>query len=115
MAAWPGTLPTIFQVQGFKEDGADNLIRSSMDVGPAKVRRRTTTNVRNHAGSMWLTDTQYSALRTFFETTVSYGSQSFTMDDVHGTNRDFRFVKPPEYSSIGPGYWEVKLSLEELP
>lgn len=115
MAAWPGTLPDFFQIRGFTETGADNIIRSSVDVGPEKVRRRTVTNVRRHVGNMWLTDSQYTELKTFFEVTHEYGALSFTMDDAHGTNQTFRFVSPPKYTTVGPNNWQVRLDLEELP
>jgi len=113
--AWPNTLPNFFQVKGFIETGAVNAIRSTMDVGPDKLRRRTTTGIRNHVGNMWLTTTQYTTLRTFFEDTISFGVISFTMNDAHGTNRTFRFIRPPRYTTIGPDNWQVKLELEELP
>ena len=114
MAAWPGTLPNLFQVQGFVETGAENTIRSNMDVGPAKLRRRTTTGIRTHSGAMWLTDAQYTAMRTYYEVTQKFGSLSFTLDDAHGTNRTFRFLTPPKYTTVGPNNWQVKLDLEEL-
>jgi hypothetical protein len=115
MAAWPGTLPEFFQVGGFVEIGADNVIRSPMDVGPDKLRLRTTASTRRHTGNMWLTTAQYTALRTFFETTQSYGALSFTMDDAHGVNKTFRFLNPPRYNTVGPNNWQVKLDLEEMP
>ena len=115
MAAWPGTLPDFFQVGGYKELGANNILRSDMDVGPAKVRRRTTSNVRPVVGNMWLTTAQYTALKTFFETTQAYGALSFTMDDAHGVSKTWRFVRPPAYRTLGPENWQVQLNLEEMP
>jgi len=115
MAAWPGTLPDFFQVGGYTEKGADNLIRTNMDVGPAKVRRRTVTNIRSIVGNMWLTSAQYTAMKTFFEVTQAYGSLTFTMDDAHAVNQTWRFVKPPVYTTVGPNNWQVKLDLEEMP
>lgn len=115
MAVWPVTLPEYWQVSGFKETGADNTIRTRMDVGPAKVRRRTATNIRTVSGRMWLTNAQYTIMRTFYETDTLYGSDTFTMDDVHGTNRTWRFTKPPEYTTVGPNNWQVTLNLEEMP
>jgi len=114
MAVWPGTLPDFFQVGGFVETGAVNTIRSTMDVGPDKLRRRTTTGIRRHQGDMWLTEAQYALMRTFYEDTHAFGSLSFTMDDAHGTNRTFRFITPPKYTTVGPNNWKVRLDLEEL-
>jgi len=115
MAAWSGTLPEFFQQSGFVEIGADNLIRTKMDVGPAKVRRRTITNVRTVSGNMWLTTAQYNELVTFYEVTHNFGADTFTMDDAHGVNQTWRFVTPPRYTTVGPDNWQVKLSLEQMP
>lgn len=115
MAAWPGTLPDFFQVGGYSEKGPDNIIRTTMDVGPDKLRRRTVTNIRSIVGNMWLTNSQYDDMVTFFETTQLYGAISFTMDDAHGVNKTWRFVDSPVYTTIGPDNWQVRLSLEELP
>ncbi len=45
MATWPATLPAP-ALSSLRETPPDNLIRTQMDKGPAKVRRRTTANVR---------------------------------------------------------------------
>lgn len=115
MAVWPATLPQNFQVQGYSESGADNILRTTMDVGPDKLRRRTTSNVRRVTGSMWLTPAQYTELRTFFEVTHQFGALTFTKDDEHGINRTWRFISPPVYSTVGPENWQVRLQLEEMP
>lgn len=115
MAAWTGTLPQNFQVQGYSEVGADNTIRTKMEVGPNKIRKRTTSNVRIVSGTMWLTPAQYTELRDFYENIHEYGSLSFTKDDEHGINRTWRFVNPPVYSTVGPENWQVKLQIEEMP
>jgi hypothetical protein len=115
MAAWSGTLPQNFQVPGYSETGAENTLRTRMDVGPSKVRKRTTSNVRTVTGLMWLTPAQYTELRTFYEVTHEYGALTFTKDDEHGINRTWRFVKPPVYTTLGPENWQVRLELEEMP
>jgi hypothetical protein len=115
MADWPATLPQNFQVQGYQETGADNLLRTSMEVGPDKLRQRTTSNVRTVVGTMWLTPDQYTEFRTFYEVTHKFGSLTFTKDDQHGVNRTWRFAAPPVYSTVGPENWQVRLSLEEMP
>jgi len=115
MAAWPGTLPDFFQVGGYTETGAENTIRTQMDVGPDKIRRRTVTDTRTVVGSMWLTPSQYTELKTFYEITHAYGSLPFTMDDAHGVNQTWRFLSPPVYTTLGPENWQVRLNIEEMP
>ncbi len=115
MAAWPGTLPQNFQVSGYSERGANNIIRTKMDIGPDKVRQRTVSNVRTVQGDMWLTVAQYTIMRTFFEDDHDYGALTFTKDDEHNINRTWRFISPPIYTTIGPENWQVRLELEEMP
>ncbi len=112
---YPGTLPTNFQTQGYKETGADNQIRSQMDVGPQKVRRRTTANVRKITGQFFLTPAQYTTFKTFYETDTSYGVTPFDFTDPHGNTNEYRFVKPPVYSPNGNVEWLVRVEWEQLP
>lgn len=112
---WPTSIPDNFQVGGYSETGSDNLIRTAMSVGPDKVRRRTTANVRQIVGSFWLTSAQYTTLRNFFENEVAYGAVPFIKLDAHGINRLFRFSKPPVYTPNGPNNWQVRVELEEMP
>lgn len=112
---WPVSIPENFQVGGYSETEADNTIRTTMSVGPDKIRRRTTANVRMVSGVFWLTTTQYNTLRNFFENTVSYGTVPFIKSDAHGVNRLFRFSRPPVYTPNGPNNWLVKVELEEMP
>jgi len=114
MAAWPGTLPQNFQVSGYSESDAINTIRTSMDVGPDKVRKRTTSNIRQVTGDMWLTPAQYTIMRDFY-IAHEYGSLTFTKVDEHSVSRTWRFVDPPMYSTVGPENWQVRLKLEEMP
>lgn len=115
MAAWPGTLPQNFQIQGYTETGAQNTVRTKMEVGPDKVRKRTTSEVRVVQGNMWLTAAQYTIMRTFYETDHNFGADTFTKDDEHAINRTWRFVDPPVYTTIGANTWQVRLKIEEMP
>jgi hypothetical protein len=45
MASWAGTLPEYLPINA-AESSDDNLIRTEMDMGPRKVRRRFTALVR---------------------------------------------------------------------
>jgi hypothetical protein len=122
-ATWPATLPDSFEVDSYNEAEADSLIRSQVDAGPAKVRRRFSGNVRPVQGRMTLTSEQLNTLRTFFRTTLAMGALPFDWhehlpDGVdNGTAATFRFVEKPKYApkDTGGPYYTVDLSLEILP
>lgn len=115
MPTWPGTLPTLFQLTGFKETEVDNLIRTQTDKGPPKVRRRGSDAPRKISGNMILNGTQYSTFRSYYRTDLRDGSLTIeNLDDAHGVSRTFRISKSPEYEPMGNDFWRVSLELEEL-
>jgi hypothetical protein len=116
MASWPGTLPTEPIETGYSETAPNNLIRTNMDVGPAKVRKRTLANVRQLTVQFVLTSTQVGYLDTFYVTTTNSGADSFTWTHPRTTSPiTLRFVNPPTYTPIEGGLYSVSLSLEILP
>jgi len=116
MSSWPSTLPALPLRSGFSESPPDTTIRTSMDAGPAKIRRRFTANVRPISVSYLLSSAQIGYLDTFYVTTTVGGSASFTMTDPRtNSSKSFRFVAPPEYSLSSGNYWNVNLKLEQMP
>ena len=111
---WPSTLRGFFLKDGFQEVPPKNVIRTQMDVGPAKVRRRTTSNVRTYNCKIFLTMTLVATFDTFFVTTTRSGSLTILLKHprtkVDGT---FRFVGEPQYSRASQG-WTVSFQLEQL-
>jgi hypothetical protein len=116
MANWPATLPQSFLVQGFSEMMPNNVIRSKMDVGPPKVRRRSTAAPTELMGRQAMTLTQTETLDTFYKDTTAYGSQEFTWDDPRtGDSVSMRFKAPPKLTALGNDYWMVEFQMEILP
>lgn len=116
MASWPSTLPQRPLADGYVERPRSVTIRTDMDVGPPKVRRRYTAEIRDYALRLLLTTVQVATLETFYITTLSHGSLTF--DWVHPRTQvaaTFRMVNRPGYEQAGPGYWYTDLALEELP
>lgn len=113
MSAWPGTLPTFKYLRDFKETPPDNLIRTQMDSGADKIRRRTTANPREVKGSLRLTKTEVAALDTFYMTTLVSGSLSFTHNHPRtDASETWRFTKRPEYNHRTGDFYLVPLELE---
>lgn len=114
---WPATLPQGFLVDGYREVMPKTTIRTPMDAGPAKVRRRFTAGVRMLSGRTAMTREQTETLDTFFNTTLAGGALSF--DWTHPRTQapmTCRFASEPEFSPQSGGMrWIVTLNLEILP
>lgn len=115
---WPPGLPQTPQ-KGYTEDSGVLILKTAMDAGPAKMRRRgkkpTTLSM-----SFLMTTAQVATLETF------------TKDTIRGTSR-FGFTHPrtntivearmvPQDSGtlyniayVAPGYYTISLQLEILP
>lgn len=122
MATWPSTLPQALNADGYTETQQSGVVRSSMDAGPDFVRRRFSAVSTMLSGNMLLTDTQWSTLMTFFNSTLAGGSIEF---DWHprgahlnspSTVYSMRFTAPPaRRPASAHDLWQVELQLEILP
>lgn len=113
--AWPavgtGVLPG-----SYTEAPPENSIRSSMDVGPAKVRQRGTSAPRKISWRQLHTTAQIATMDTFYVTTTSHGSLDFTRAHPRtGSTVNMRFLSPPVYVIEGGLYWIATYSCEVLP
>ena len=118
MATWPGSLPTDFLEQGFSETAPDNVIKSDMDVGPPKTRRRTSAAVRPIKGVIKMTTAQVATHDTFFTDTTFDGAEAFDWTDPRtGASVSFLYTPgaPPSYQPDGGDYWLVTINLLTMP
>lgn len=115
---WPATLPQSPQ-KDFTENVGINIIRSSMDSGPAKQRlrsRRPTTMTL----SFIMTTAQTQTLESFINTDL-LGVKRFNFTHPRlGTTVECRLVPQGEgqFFSLqyrAPGYWQTNLQFEILP
>ena len=116
-AVWPPFLPDRPLAQGYSERGPETALRTEMDAGPSKMRRRFTAGVRRIDVQVRLTAAQVETLDSFYHSSLSGGS--FPFDCAHprtGSEVTFRFVEPPSYTPIARGQlWTATLILEVLP
>jgi hypothetical protein len=100
---WPAGLPQYVMQQGFSEKLPDMLLETQMEAGPAKARRRYTSDYRLFSVSVAMTAAQRATFETFFITTVMGGSLPFDWKDpVTQANATFRFKKPvPQFGIRG--------------
>ena len=113
---WPATLPQTLLLQGYGESPGENQLRSPMEVGPAKVRRRATSAPRKVTGSLYLSASQLDDFKTFYNTTLLSGTLRFTWDDPTdtGTTVEMRFSEVPTWSAQET-LFELSMTIEILP
>lgn len=118
--AWPtaGNFPQTPQ-KGFTESIGVNVIRSNMDAGPAKQRRRG-TRPNTMDLSFIMTTAQTSTLETFIKDTL-LGVKRFSFPHPRtSTTVEARIVPQSEgeffrLQYLAPGYWQTSLKFEILP
>lgn len=116
MAAFPPTLPQLILSDGYAEEYESALIRTSVDVGPPKVRARYTTEIFRFSGTLILTTDQVSTMETFYQTTLNGGVDYFTWTHPRTkTTVDMRLINRPSIELLGNGYWRCGLSCEVTP
>lgn len=120
MAAWPSTLPDWQMPLSLKAD--PGFIRTKMDAGPVKQRRRYSAVAVPFQTQLQIDGTQFADLETFFHTTLSEGSLTFDRTDpTTDVTESFRFTDTPNYQLIAGGstpaerVYQVTLNLEKMP
>jgi hypothetical protein len=116
MPQWPATLPPLTEISGFNERPPKNTLRTQMDAGPAKVRRRFTAGERKLGGRMLMDADQIEILDSFHVNDLASGSLKF--DGIHprtGAAAVLRFAAEPDWTHLSGPYYTVTLQLEILP
>ena len=115
MSTWPSTLPGIrLPVEAEHQDG---ILRTAMDAGPQKARRRFNATSAFYTVPMRMTGTQLGTLNSFYDNNLM-----FTFENPEtGDNETFRWASPLSYRAVvgnetpGNRIWDVTLNLERLP
>ncbi len=84
-AAWPITLPQCPVLNGFSEQRQRNIVAFNPDVGPPKIRRRSSASAVLTSATFRLTTDELSDFDTFFIDTLKDGSLPFEWQ--HPINR----------------------------
>ena len=96
MADWPSDLPQYFEADSYSYEPGGGIIRTDMETGPPKVRRRFTAVYPIHRGAMIMTRDQFTTyFQSFVDTTVSGGSTTFDFPyplDDGDTDIEARFL-----------------------
>lgn len=116
---WPVGLPQDVLTDGYGESMADLVLRSQMDAGPAKQRRRFTAGVKTHSIAVAVTRAQVATFETFYYTTL--GGGALPWDWTHPrlqTTVTFRFIGgqvPQIKPEPGAARWLISAQIEQMP
>jgi len=115
MASWPSGLYGTILAESFQEVSPNNIIRTQMDVGPPKIRRRSTAGIRRFNFIMFLTSSQVETFDDFYNSTLHSGADSFTFRSPRTqTEGTYIFNGQPTYTPYNRGY-QVSCTVELLP
>ena len=116
MVAWPGSLPQSPLLEGFSEQGEEQSLRTTMDVGPDKLRKRASAVPTVVKFNMIMDETQRGTLENFYDSTLNGGSLDFTFTDpLSNTQRQFRFIRRHTIRPIAVDTYLVSFEWERLP
>jgi hypothetical protein len=111
---WPEGLPATLRVSGLSVQPSSNVIRTAMDAGPKKARRRYTANSVKYSGSMILNMAQMETFKRFYRDALADGALRFNFTDPAGLETaEFRFTADYSYTA-SDGFFEVALPMEKM-
>lgn len=111
---WPKELPQIMRLEGLSGKLRTAVVRTDMDAGPQKTRRRYTVSQKDFSGSVVVTEAQRQILETWYEEILGNGALRFVMTDPQTLKpAEFRFLE--DYSEdSADGLWTITMKLEKL-
>lgn len=112
---WPATLPTKPLQEGYSEQMPDMRLKSSMDKGPGKLRRKSAALPWPMDVRMLLSGEQVEYLTTFVDDTLQGGTLRFSFTHPRtGAEVEVRFNEMPKITPSGMK-WLADFKLEVLP
>jgi hypothetical protein len=114
--AWPESLPVHPLTQGFEETLPNTMLRTQMDAGPAKQRRRVSAMPRPTTVSFTMSTAQVATFDAFYIDDLEGGALRYSYAGPRtGTTYEFRFTEPPKYSHLGGDHYTVACKIEQMP
>ena len=115
---WPvaDSFPQTPLMEGNTESPPDTAMRTQMDVGPPKLRQRSTAGCAPNSYNFHMTDANIAALWTFYLTTCDGGAEEFEW--VHprtSATEEWRFLARPSWVQLKNDLYHVTVQLEQLP
>lgn len=84
---WPAALPSV-NLTGWKYQRKSSILKSDMEIGPPKRRKRSTSHWAVLTGTLDLTQAQFEAFAAFVETDLKGGIEYINWPDfISGTTK----------------------------
>lgn len=110
---WPLSVAPL--QDGYREQAANNTIRFQPDIGPAQVRRRSTSAPDSISFQLQLSSTDAETLVDFYSSATIGGTERFNITHPRlGTTVEARFLSPPSVAAKDSDA-VVYVELEVLP
>jgi hypothetical protein len=101
-------------MDGLSAQPKSNVIRTAMDAGPQKARRRYTANTKVFTGKLLLDPGQRAVLEQFYHTALADGVLRFNFKNPQTLAvQEFRFTEDYTEASVD-GRFEISVSLERM-
>lgn len=111
---WPTTLPQLIRLEGLTAKKKTNIVRTQMDAGPQKARRRYTVQSKEFTGSIVVNESQREILEAFYDNILGSGVLRFVMKDPQTLQpAEFRFLEEYDEES-NDGLWIITMKLEKM-
>jgi len=111
---YPEILPAELLADGFSKQPQSNVIRTAMDAGPKKARRRYTARTVKYSGKQIFDLSELMVFEQFYQNVLFDGVLRFNFrDPITGETAEFRFIENYIVNPID-GLYEVHMSLERL-
>jgi hypothetical protein len=114
MAGYPDTLP-LPTVDGYGIQPQAAFIRTDMDQGPARQRRRFTTAPTHYPVRWVFTEPQLGTFESWYEGAADAGAGWFTVQLRNGQGLqtvEARFIEPWQASMLSGRHYQVTATLE---
>lgn len=116
MPTWPEFMPTPNQ-QNYSETPQNQILRSEMETGPAKTRRRFTAASRTIPVQYEIPKGRVPDFEAFFDQDIAAGALSFSWPHPRTGQTVMAKILPP-YRLVplsGGEWWQLSLTIEVQP
>lgn len=115
MPVWPTSLEQYVDADSFNYKYGETVLRSDVDIGPKKLRRRFTRPINTASVSFILHEGDFATFDTFYNTTTNAGVTPFDLaHPITGVVKQWRFTETPSVRPLGGNEFTVAFELEEM-